>query len=197
MRTLISESLDFDNMLSNFKCLHVLKLSGHSIIGLPNSIEKLIHLSPLYISHTKIEELPKSITKLYNLQTLRIEECPKLMKLLEDLSNLINLRNINIVCLTGLLYIYKLLKYMGRLTAFKHCHFFGVGRDEGYRIKELGPLKNLRGEIGIYNLGYVEDEEEAKSAKLKEKEIFKLGLYWEYSIAVDRYDKDEKVLEGL
>ena len=61
----------------------------------------------------------------------------------------------------------------------------------------MGPLKNLRGEIGIYNLGYVEDEEEAKSAKLKEKEIFKLGLYWEYSIAVDRYDKDEKVLEGL
>uniref|UniRef100_A0A7N2MU12 Uncharacterized protein n=1 Tax=Quercus lobata TaxID=97700 RepID=A0A7N2MU12_QUELO len=72
-----------------------------------------------------------------------------------------------------------------------------VMEDIGYRIKELGPLKNLRGEIGIYNLGYVEDEEEAKSAKLKEKEIFKLGLYWEYSIALDRYDKDEKVLEGL
>ena len=72
-----------------------------------------------------------------------------------------------------------------------------MGRDDGYRMKELGPLKNLKGEINIYCLEKVEDKEEAKSAKLKEKEIFKLGLYWEYSIAVDRYDKDEKVLEGL
>ena len=100
MRTLISENLDFDDMLSNFKCLRVLKLSGHGIIELPNSIEQLIHLRLLHISHSKIEELPKSITKLYNLQTLRIEECPKLMKLPEDLSNLINLRHIKIcLCL--------------------------------------------------------------------------------------------------
>ena len=197
MRTLISENLDFDDMLSNFKCLRVLKLFGHSVIGLPNSIEQLIHLRLLHISHSKIEELPKSITKLYNLQTLRIEECPKLMKLPEDLSNLINLRHINIICLMGLSYVYRLHKNMRQLTCLQTLPFFGVGRDEGYRIKELGPLKNLRGEIGIYNLGYVEDEEEAKSAKLKEKEIFKLGLYWEYSIVVDRYDKDEKVLEGL
>uniref|UniRef100_A0A7N2RCP4 R13L1/DRL21-like LRR repeat region domain-containing protein n=1 Tax=Quercus lobata TaxID=97700 RepID=A0A7N2RCP4_QUELO len=57
-------------------------------------------------------------------------------------------------------------------------------------------LMNLRGKINIYNLEEVKDEEEAKSAKLKEKEIFNLGLCWN-SIAVDRYDKDEKVLEGL
>ena len=49
----------------------------------------------------------------------------------------------------------------------------------------------------------MEDEEEAKSAKLKEKEIFKLGLYWtpdreEDDIEEDdMYDEDEKVLEGL
>ena len=36
MCTLISKYLDFDDMLSNFKCLRVLKLSGHSIIELPN-----------------------------------------------------------------------------------------------------------------------------------------------------------------
>ena len=44
---------------------------------------------------------------------------------------------------------------------------FNVGWDEGYWIKELGDLKNLRGKIEIYNLENVEDEEEAKSAKLK------------------------------
>ena len=64
---------------------------------------------------------------------------------------------------------------MGRLTCLQTLPDFCVGRDEGYRIKELGPLKNLRGEINIYGLEEVEDEEEAKSAKLKEKEIFNLG----------------------
>ncbi|KAF3973735.1 hypothetical protein CMV_002854 [Castanea mollissima] len=71
------------------------------------------------------------------------------------------------------------------------------GSDEGYRIKELGCLKNLEGEIDIYNLENVEDKEEAQSAKLKEKEIFKLRLNWNCSGVEDRYDKDVKVLEGL
>uniref|UniRef100_A0A7N2MSL1 BED-type domain-containing protein n=2 Tax=Quercus lobata TaxID=97700 RepID=A0A7N2MSL1_QUELO len=200
MRTLISENLDFDGMLSSFKCLRVLKLSGYSIIRFPNSIEQLIHLRLLHILDTEIEESPKSITKLYNLQTLRIEECPKLMKLPEDLSNLINLRHIsiNIGCLIRFWYRDSLLKNMGRLTCLQTLKFFGVGQDEGYRIKEMGPLKNLRREKNIYNLENVKDEEEAKSAKLKEKEIFKLGLFWSpFSRQLDSYDKDEKVLEGL
>ena len=124
-------------------------------------------------------ELPKSITKLYNLQTLRIENCFKLKKLPEDLSNLINLRHIiiDIDYLRWLSFKDELPKNMGQLTCLQTLKFFGVGRDEGYRIKEMGPLKNLKGEIEISNLEYVKDEEEAKSAKLEEKEIFKLGLY--------------------
>ncbi|KAF3950188.1 hypothetical protein CMV_024023 [Castanea mollissima] len=87
---------------------------------------------------------------------------------------------------------------MACLTSLQTLKFFSLGQDEGYRIQEIGPLKNLR-EIDIYNLEKVTNEEEAKTAKLKEKEILKLGLYWEheFSITMDRYDKDEKVLEGL
>ena len=114
LRTLISENFNFGIMFSNFKCLRVLKLSGHGIIGLPNSIEQLIHLRLFHILQTEIKELPKSITKLYHLQTLRIEECPKLMKLPEDLSNLINLRHISIdIDFIRLLYRDSLLKNMG------------------------------------------------------------------------------------
>ena len=62
----------------------------------------------------------------------------------------------------------------------------------------MGPLKNLRGEININNLENVKYEEEAKSAKLKEKKIVKLGLFWsQFYRELDRNDKDEKVLEGL
>ena len=62
----------------------------------------------------------------------------------------------------------------------------------------MGPLKNLRGEININNLENVKYEEEAKSAKLKEKKIVKLGRFWsQFYRELDRNDKDEKVLEGL
>ncbi|KAF3965433.1 hypothetical protein CMV_010378, partial [Castanea mollissima] len=46
-------------------------------------------------------------------------------------------------------------------------------------------------------LCFVEDEEEAKSAKLKEKEIFKLKLNWYEEEEEDYRDKHEKVLEDL
>ncbi|KAF3945873.1 hypothetical protein CMV_027798 [Castanea mollissima] len=163
-------------------------------VGLSNSIEQLIHLRLLHIFRIEIKELPKSITKLYNLQTLRIEECPCLMELPEDLSDLINLRHI---CFIGRVFAVA-AKNIGRLTCLQTLSSFCVGRDEGYRMKELGSLKNLKGEINIYNLEKVEDEEEAKSAKLKEKEIFNLGLFWStFDRELDNYDNGEQVLEGL
>ncbi|XP_065634931.1 putative disease resistance protein RGA3 [Quercus suber] len=195
LRTLISKNFDFEDMLSNFKFLRVLKFSEDrdSMIELPDSIEQLIHLRLPYISHTQIEELPKSITKLYNLQTLRIE-CP-IEELPEDLSNLINLRHIH----TNHIWdrFIPAPKNVGRLTCLQTLQLFCVGLDEGYQIKELGFLKNLRGEIDIHDLENVENEEEAKSAKLKEKEIFNLGLHWTIDEEEDRCEKDEKVLEGL
>uniref|UniRef100_A0A7N2LT72 Uncharacterized protein n=1 Tax=Quercus lobata TaxID=97700 RepID=A0A7N2LT72_QUELO len=196
VRTLMLENFDFDIMLSKFRCLRVLKLSSD---GLPDSIEQLIHLRLLDIYQTRIKELPKSITKLYNLQTLRIEKCNRfgLFSFPEDLSNLIKLRHIHI---NGFQPYHKTPKNMRRLTCLQTLPIFFVGPDEGYLIKELGPLKNLRGEIRIRNLENVTDEEEAKSAKLNEKGIFNLELSWRsrWSRAKeDMYDEDEKVLEGL
>ncbi|KAK4551754.1 hypothetical protein RGQ29_032275 [Quercus rubra] len=204
VRTLISENFNFDIMLSNFRCLRVLKLSSHGlpysieqlIHGLPDSIEQLIHLRLLHIylpSYLRLE-LPKSITKPYHLQTLRIEGCVE--ELPENLSNLINLRHIHI----NWAFLEKTPKNMSMLTCLQTLSVFVVGSEDGYRITELGALKNLKGEIVIKNLEYVKDEEEAKSAKLKEKEIFKLGLYWNPPLIRRQwhmYDNDEKVLEGL
>ena len=209
VRTLISENFNFDIMLPIFRCLRVLKLSSHE---LPDSIEQLIHLRLLDIYQTRIKELPKSITKLYNLQTLRIEKCLSKKKekriekcdyaeqfpLPEDLSNLIKLRHIHI---NMTLSNHKTPKNMGRLTCLQTLPSFFVGSDEGYLIKELGPLKNLRGDIRIENLENVKDEEEAKSAKLNEKEIFNLGLSWYDPFSENgrwpRFNKSEKALEGL
>ena len=188
---LILKKADFGNMLSGFKGIRVLKIYGYLIEELPESIGELIHLRLLHISDTRIEKLPKSITELYNLQTIRIENCANIKGLPDDLSHLINLRHICFIDSAA----NAVPKNVGRLTCLQTMPDFSVGQEEGYRIKELGDLKNLRGKIEIYNLGDVKDEEEAKSAKLKEKEIFKLGLYWDDE--EDYRDKDEMVLEGL
>ncbi|XP_075661374.1 putative disease resistance protein RGA3 isoform X2 [Castanea sativa] len=199
LRTLVSENVGFGNMLSNFKCLRVLKLSDVSTSELPDSIEQLIHLRFLHISRAKIVEIPKSITKLYNLQTLRIEDCCNLTKLPEDLSDLINLRHIYIDHFKRLGYKIKMPENMGRLSCLHTLPFFFLDQD-GHLIKELGHLNNLRGELDIYNLQYVRGKEEARSANLaKNAKIFKLGFHWgaRFGRARDDYDNDEEVLEGL
>ena len=189
----ILENADFGNILLECKSLWVLKLYGHELIELLEIVGVLIHLRLLHISDIEINFLSNSITKLFNLQTLRIK-CLDLIKLPKDLSNLINLRHICIIDCENA----AAPKNIGLLTYFQMFPDFCMGQDDGYQMKELGPLKNLRGEINTYCLEKVDDEEEAKSAKLKEKEIFKLGLYWSYDREEDMYyDKDEKVLEGL
>ena len=90
-------------------------------------------------------------------------------------------------------------KNIGQLTCLQTLPIFYVGLNEGYFIKELGPLKNLRGKINIMNLERVEDEEEVRSVELKENEIFELELCWQfYNYRKEcNYDKDEKVLASL
>ncbi|XP_012829155.1 PREDICTED: disease resistance protein RGA2-like [Erythranthe guttata] len=64
---------------------------------------------------------------------------------------------------------------------------------EGCGIGELGSLKNLKGELEIYNLEKVHDKEEAKRADLLQKSnIVKLKLVWSHG-----QNGNESVLEGL
>uniref|UniRef100_A0A2N9FD00 Rx N-terminal domain-containing protein n=1 Tax=Fagus sylvatica TaxID=28930 RepID=A0A2N9FD00_FAGSY len=197
LRTLVSDNVEFGNMLSHFRCLRVLKLIGYkygAIDSIGELIGELIHLRLLNISSTQIGELPKSISKLYNLQTLIIKDCEfeEYLELPEDLSNLINLRHIDIDPDS----IWKIPKDMGRLTCLQTLPFFYVDQDEGRQIKELGCLNQLRGELDIYNLEYVRDKEEARSANLATKaKIYKLGFYWNEDRENDY--NDEEVLEGL
>ena len=194
LRTLVSENVDLGNMISDFKSLRVLKLVGVRITVLPNSVEQFMHLRLLHILHTKIMELPKSVTKLYNLQTLRIEDCCCLTKLPKDLGNLINLRHIHIDHFSNLGCI-QTPKNMGKLIGLQTLPYFIVHQDEGCRIKELGCLNQLGGGLDIYNLEYVRDKEEARSANLAEKtKIFKLGFHWSANFGTV---KEEEVLEGL
>nr|XP_029119696.1 putative disease resistance protein RGA1 [Elaeis guineensis] len=76
--------------------LHALDLKFSSIKKLSDRISKLKHLRFLGLSYTEIKTLPTSITRLYNLQTLNLRGCDRLLELPEGLSNLCNLRHMDI-----------------------------------------------------------------------------------------------------
>ncbi|KAM3702305.1 hypothetical protein ACJW31_04G015900 [Castanea mollissima] len=194
MRTLVLENAMFGNILSNFKCLRVLKLFCR-ISELSDSIGCLVHLRLLHISWAAMRELPNSITKLYNLQTLRLEDCYHLSELPKDLKILVNLRHMHV----DHHYKYRPLKDMGNLKCLRTLSFFIVGQDAGEQIKELGCLNQLSGELDIRRLENVRDQEEARSANLAIKaKMNQVRFYW--SLYPDRkvnHCNDEEVLEGL
>lgn len=190
LHTLFSRGALHKNTLFDFKCLRVLSFTRASINKLPSSISKLIHLRYLDLSHTKIRVLPKSIGKLYNLQTLRLNYCWNLLKLPNEVCNLISLRHIHYK------EHYQMPQRMGRLTSLQTLPIFKVSRCTGCRIEELGHLEQLRGRVEIHNLEEVTCREEAQKADLlTKKDLCKLKFVW-----IDHKNgnmNDEEVLEGL
>ncbi|CDP21615.1 unnamed protein product [Coffea canephora] len=183
-------SADTD-MLSRFKHLHVLKLSGYDVMFLPSSIGKLLHLRLLDISSSGITSLPESLCKLYNLQILTIDGYALEGGFPKQMSDLISLRHLNYWHDDAK---FKMPVQMGRLTCLQTLEFFNVSQEKGCGIEELGTLKYLRGSLEIRNLGLVEGKEAAKQAKLFEKPNLS-SLRLDFERKNDNCDED--VLEGL
>ncbi|KAL8483034.1 hypothetical protein ACS0TY_025914 [Phlomoides rotata] len=122
--------------------------------------------SSIYEAHSS---LGNWIGELYHLQTLRV----KLVVLPSTLTDLINLRHLHFPPQT------ELPPYLGRLTNLQTLPYFHVRDEDGHRIEELGSLKNLKGELEIDGLEYVQGEEESNKADLSGKSgIVKLALKW-------------------
>ncbi|XP_012829387.1 PREDICTED: putative disease resistance protein RGA3 [Erythranthe guttata] len=188
LRSLLSNDKICVCMFSEFKSLHVLILMGNCVEELPSSIGVLIHLRCLDISGIRIKYLPESVTELYHLQTLRA--CHDLKKLPNTLEHLMSLRHLHVPRI-------ELHPGMGRLISLRTIQYFGVSNENGCGIDELGSLKNLQGELQIYNLEKVCGKEMTKRADLLRKpNIVKLNLEW--SIENRKGENgDESVLEGL
>ncbi|KAH6816073.1 hypothetical protein C2S51_020893 [Perilla frutescens var. frutescens] len=190
LRTLWFEGELCGTMFLDFECLHVLTLTSDQVEEFPISIKQLIHLRNLNISNTCIRYLPEWIGELHHLQTLRAET-KYLRKLPSTFKYLINLRH---------LYIrddVELLAEIGRLTCLQTLRHFRVGNNKGYKIEELGSLKNLKGKLKISNLEKVHDKEEAVKANIFHKpDLLDLQFEWSFQREGDEIN-DESVLEGL
>ena len=83
------------------------------------------------------------------------------------------------------------------MTQLQTLSIFVVGFEEGRKIDELGPLKDLKGKLSLLHLEQVKSKKEAKAANLVRKENIS-DLLFEWSVErEDGDDNDLSVLKGL
>nr|XP_017217964.1 PREDICTED: putative disease resistance RPP13-like protein 1 [Daucus carota subsp. sativus] len=200
VQSLYSQASIISVLLPNLKHSRVLVLKSFSN-ELPSSIGNLKYLKHLDISNSlgcKSYKLPDYISRLYNLQTLRISALHELPK---KACNLLNLRHLFVEnkfadnnprrCM-----------FIGieRLICLQTLPHFVVSRDQNCLVGQLGGLKNLRGNLKLYDLRHVVNMEEASKAKLCQKpRIQHLLLDWSNN-ENEREDKEfnyEDVMKGL
>ncbi|GAU20830.1 hypothetical protein TSUD_120220 [Trifolium subterraneum] len=153
------------HLFSRLKYLRMLSFSRCNLLELADEIRNLKLLRHLDLSYTEIISLPNSICMLYNLQTLLLQDCFKLIELPLDLCKLINLCHLN---LEGT-HIKKMPMKIGGLNNLQMLTDFVVGEQHGFDIKQLGKLNQLRGKLQISGLENVIDPAHAATANLKDK----------------------------
>ncbi|XP_052479951.1 putative disease resistance protein RGA3 isoform X2 [Gossypium raimondii] len=191
----------WDLIIANCRCLRVLKLNSIGIQKISPSICKLKHLRYLDLSwNFNIKILPESICKIQNLLALKLDSCHRLKELPKKIEKLVNLTHLGCEGCRGLTHMPR---GIGKLTSLETLSMFVVDKDGshgGADLSELRLLNNLRGGLGITNLGFVKNaKEKFKAANLKEKQHLRwLGLQWKFdSDDEDDDDDDEKSLEDL
>ncbi|XWS10666.1 hypothetical protein CRYUN_Cryun38cG0016800 [Craigia yunnanensis] len=189
-------SFVLDRLLPRLKCLRVLSLNGYWVTEFSDFFEDLKHLRYLDLSSTRIKCLPDSLCTLYQLETLILRECRQLEKLPSEIGNLMELHYLDISDSNS---IKGMPSGVGKLTNLQRLSNFILGECDGYHIRELKNLSNLRGDFCLMGLENVYGQN-AWEANLNEKSgIDRLKLQW--STNFDNYirnkEDEELVLDFL
>jgi NB-ARC domain/Rx N-terminal domain len=179
----ISDDADpFDLPSDSLKTLRLLEIDGIPGCQLPEEIGSLIHFRYLNVRGGYLSS-SHSLFKLYHLQVLEWDG-----EIFETtgLSNIVSLCYIklpNMRNITGL----------HNLTSLRELTFF-VEKKQGHRIDELKMLNNLR-YLSVHQIENIENPDEAKNAKLSEKEsLVSLSLNWTQRSNANYH---EKIIDNL
>ncbi|MED6169678.1 hypothetical protein PIB30_023540 [Stylosanthes scabra] len=134
------------------------------------------------------------MSKLYNLQTLKLYGCVLLKALPVGFQDLVNLCRLDIRETS----LEEMPKGMSRLRKLQILSDFIVGKHDGNRIRELGPLADLHGTLCIKNLENITNGVEAWEARMGEKKnIDVLDLNWSPDVDVADSLIERDVLDKL
>ncbi|KAH0989038.1 hypothetical protein GBA52_000521 [Prunus armeniaca] len=165
-------------VVSTFKHLRVLNLSGYDTKRLHRSIGGLIYLRYLDLSYTLIETMPATICDLCNLQTLNLSNCSELRELPRGTARLIRLRHLHI---DNCAQLYYMPPSIGNLCQLRTLPVFIVGGKIEDDITQLLRLSNLQGKLKITHLERVRrlyDELLDISSWMSLRNFYSLELLW-------------------
>jgi hypothetical protein len=188
-------------LFSKLTCLRALDLSYTELHVLPDSIGSSIHLRYLSLRNTLIEALPETICNLFNLQTLDLGDCYRLMDLPEGMSRLVNMRHLCLHLHWDRVTAFRSMPSgIDKLQSLRTLSRFVVAARDGAKCN-LNELKNLniRGELCILKLEAA-THDVAMEANLSGKEhLHKLMLGWSADTCTHQVyiEESEGVIEAL
>ena len=166
----------WNDLLLKVQYLRVLSLCYYEIPDLPDSIGNLKHLRYLDLTNALIKRLPDSICSLYNLQTLILYLCRKLVELPKMMCKMISLRHLDIRHSK----VKEIPSQMGLLKSLQKLSDYIVGKESGTRVGELRELSQIGGRLVIQGLQNVVDAKDALQANLVKKQYLdELQLEWD------------------
>ncbi|XP_021776247.1 putative disease resistance protein RGA1 [Chenopodium quinoa] len=188
--------------VSKMKYLRVLCLT-HNMKTLPSQLgEFLRYLDLSFSDHLCV--LPSSITKLYNLQTLELFSCTKLLRLPRDLSKLVNLRHLNISGCKSLTHMPPGMNSMKSLQKLTMFVVSGSGRSNASwnlwstgvgQLEDLDDFTNYTHTMEIIvkkGVGYVAIEATGGGMLLNCQNLLEIEYRWE-----EKNNNAEELLQGL
>ena len=162
-------------VMPKLRHLRVLLLRGYKIREIPTSIGDSKYLRYLNLSRARVEWLPKSIGNFYNLETLVLSNCERLIRLPLSTENLNNLQHLDVTDT----YLEEMPPPICKLKSLEVLSNFIVGKDNGLNVKELRNMPHLQWGLCISKLENVANVQDARDASLNKKQkLEELTIEW-------------------